>query len=153
MLPDITYGYYDLFAAAHGIPLEKVPLKADFTIDYRDYMGVGKTVLFPNPNAPTGYAMPVWQVEQIAKSNPENVVIVDEAYVDFGAETCLPLIERYPNVLIVRTFSKSHALAGMRVGYAIGSEGLIDSLRKVRDSFNSYPLDHLAQAAAAAQGM
>ena len=89
-LPDITYSYYSLFAAAHGIPLERIPLKEDFTIDYRDYLGIGSTVIFPNPNAPTGYALPLWQIEEIAKSNPENVVIVDEAYVDFGAESCLP---------------------------------------------------------------
>ena len=146
-LPDITYGYYDLFAAAHGIPLEKVPLKDDFTIDYRDYMGIGKTVVFPNPNAPTGYALPVWQVAEIAKSNPENVIIVDEAYVDFGAETCLPLIEQYPNVLIVRTFSKSRSMAGARLGYGFACEGLIAELEIMRNAINLYSVNRMTQAA------
>ncbi len=146
-LPDITYGYYDLFAAAHGIPLEKVPLKADFTIDYRDYLGIGKTIVFPNPNAPTGYAMPVWQMAEIAKSNPENVLIVDEAYVDFGAETCLPLIGEYPNVLIVRTFSKSRSMAGARLGYGFACESLIAELETMRNAINLYSVNRMTQAA------
>ena len=146
-LPDITYGYYDLFAAAHGIPLEKVPLKADFTIDYRDYTGIGKTVVFPNPNAPTGYALPVRQVAEIAKSNPENVIIVDEAYVDFGAETCLPLIEAYPNVLIVRTFSKSRSMAGARLGYGFACESLIAEIETIRNAINLYSVNRMTQAA------
>ena len=146
-LPDITYGYYDLFAAANGIPLERIPLKADFTIDYRDYLGIGKTILFPNPNAPTGYAMPVWQVEEIAKSNPDNVVIVDEAYVDFGAETCLPLIEKYPNVLIVRTFSKSRSMAGARLGYGFACESLMAEIETIRNAVNLYSVNRMTQAA------
>ncbi len=146
-LPDITYGYYDLFAAAHGIPLKKIPLKDDFTINYRDYMDIGKTIVFPNPNAPTGYAMPVCQVAEIAKSNPKNVVIVDEAYVDFGAESCLPLIETYPNVLIVRTFSKSRSMAGARLGYGFGCESLIAELETIRNAINLYSVNRMTQAA------
>lgn len=146
-LPDITYGYYDLFAAAHGIPLVKIPLKEDFTIDYRDYLGLGKTIVFPNPNAPTGYALPLWQVQEIARSNPENVVIVDEAYVDFGAETCLPLIEANPNLLIVRTFSKSRSMAGARLGYGFAQESLIAEVETMRNAINLYSVNRMTQAA------
>lgn len=147
VLPDITYGYYDLFAAALGIPLVRKPLREDFTMDYRDYLGVGQTVLFPNPNAPTGLALPLEQIEEIAKSNPDNVVIVDEAYVDFGGETCLPLIDRYPNLLIVRTFSKSRSLAGARLGYAFAQRALIAALNTVRNAVNLYSVSRMAQAA------
>lgn len=146
-LPDITYGYYDLFAASQGIPLVKVPLKDDFTIDYRDYLGIGMTVVFPNPNAPTGYAMPVCQVEEIAKSNPENVIIVDEAYIDFGADTCLPLIERCPNLLIVRTFSKSRSMAGARLGYGFACESLMAQIETIRNAINLYSVNRMTQAA------
>ena len=146
-LPDITYGYYDLFAAAQGIPLVKIPLKADFTIDYRDYLGIGKTIVFPNPNAPTGYALPATQVAEIAKSNPDNVLIIDEAYVDFGAESCLKLIEEYPNLLIVRTFSKSRSMAGARLGYGFGCESLIAELETIRNAINLYSVNRMTQAA------
>ena len=146
-LPDITYGYYDLFAASLGVPLVRKPLREDFSIDYRDYLDVGQTVLFPNPNAPTGLALPLEQIAEIAASNPENVVIVDEAYVDFGGETCLPLIDRYPNLLIVRTFSKSRSLAGARLGYAFAQRALIAALNTVRNAVNLYSVSRMAQAA------
>ena len=146
-LPDITYGYYALFAAAHGIALERVPLKDDFSIDYRDYLGIGRTIVFPNPNAPTGYALPVWQVKEIAKSNPHNVVIIDEAYVDFGAQTSLPLIEELDNLLIVRTFSKSRSMAGARLGYGFGCESLIAQLETMRNAINLYSVNRMTQAA------
>ena len=146
-LPDITYGYYDLFAAAHGIPMEKIPLKDDFTIDYRDYLGIGRTIVFPNPNAPTGYALPLWQIAEMAKSNPQNVVIVDEAYVDFGAETCLPLIDEHPNLLIVRTFSKSRSMAGARLGYGFAQPALIAELETMRNAINLYSVNRMTQAA------
>ena len=149
-LPDITYGYYDLFAAAQGIPLEKIQLRDDFTIDYRDYMGIGKTIVFPNPNAPTGYVLPIWQVAEIAKSNPQNVIIVDEAYVDFGAETCLPLIDECPNLLIVRTFSKSRSMAGARLGYGFGCESLIAEIETIRNAINLYSVNRMTQAAGVA---
>jgi len=150
VLPDITYGYYALFAAAHGIPLIRMPLKEDFTIDYRDYLDIGKTIVFPNPNAPTGYALPLWQIAGIAESNPENVVIVDEAYVDFGAETCLPLIEKYPNLLIVRTFSKSRSMAGARLGYGFAQPALIAELETIRNAINLYSVNRMTQAAGVA---
>lgn len=146
-LPDITYGYYDLFAASLGVPLVRKPLREDFSINYRDYLNIGQTVLFPNPNAPTGLALPLEQIEEIAKSNPDSVVIVDEAYVDFGGETCLPLIDRYPNLLIVRTFSKSRSLAGARLGYAFAQRALIAALHTVRNAVNLYSVSRMAQAA------
>lgn len=146
-LPDITYGYYDLFAASLGVPLTRRPLRDDFSIDYRDYLSVGQTVLFPNPNAPTGRALPPEQIGEIAASNPENVVIIDEAYVDFGCETCLPLIGWYPNLLVVRTFSKSRSLAGARLGYAFAQRELIEALEIVRNAVNLYSVSRMAQAA------
>ena len=149
-LPDITYGYYDLFAASLGIPLVRVPLRADFTIDYRDYLGIDKTIVFPNPNAPTGHALPVWQVAEIAASNPQNVVIVDEAYVDFGAKTCLPLLETCPNLLIVRTFSKSRSMAGARIGYGFAQRALMGELETIRNAVNLYSVSRMAQAAGVA---
>jgi len=149
-LPDITYGYYSLFAAAHGIPLVRVQLKADFSIDYRDYLNIGKTIVFPNPNAPTGYALGLQQVAEIAGSNPQNVVIVDEAYVDFGAESCLPLIEQYPNLLIVRTFSKSRSMAGARLGYGFAQPALIAELETMRNAINLYSVNRMTQAAGVA---
>ena len=149
-LPDVTYGYYDLFAAAHGIPMEKIPLREDFTIDYRDYLGIGKTIVFPNPNAPTGFALPLWQIAEIAKSNPQNVLIVDEAYVDFGAHTALPLIDEHPNLLIVRTFSKSRSMAGARLGYGFAQEALIAELETIRNAVNVYSVNRMTQAAGVA---
>ena len=147
-LPDITYGYYDLFAASLQIPLEKVPLKDDFTLDSSDYCGIGKTVVFPNPNAPTGFALPLEGIAAICESNPQNVVIVDEAYVDFGAESALPLVEKYENLLIVRTFSKSRSMAGARLGFAIAQESLIAELETIRNAVNLYSVNRMTQAAA-----
>ena len=143
-LPDVTYGYYDLFAAAQGIPLVKIPLKEDFTIDYHDYLSIGKTIVFPNPNAPTGFALPLDQIAEIADSNPENVVIVDEAYVDFGGKTALELIEKYDNLIIVQTFSKARSMAGMRIGYAISNPQLIKYLNDAKYAFNSYTMNQAA---------
>lgn len=146
-LPDITYGYYDLFAAALHIPLCRVPLRRDFTVDYRDYCGIGKNVLLANPNAPTGLALPVGEIEEIVRSNPQNIVVIDEAYVDFGAESCLPLIRRYDNLLIVRTFSKSRSLAGARIGFAVGCPALIAQLETIRNAVDLYGVSRMAQAA------
>lgn len=146
-LPDITYSYYDLFAAALGIPLERVALRADFTMDPEDYAGLGRMIVFPNPNAPTGYAISLAQIEGILNSNPDNVVIVDEAYVDFGGVSCLPLVEKYPNLLIVRTFSKSRSMAGARLGFGIAQEGLIAELETVRNAVNLYSVNRMTQAA------
>ena len=150
LLPDITYGYYDLFAAAQGIPLCRAPLRADFTLDPADYVRAGKTVLFPNPNAPTGLALSAAQIEEIVRGNPQNVVIVDEAYIDFGGESCLPLIARYDNLLIVRTFSKSRSLAGARLGYGMGQASLIADVETVRNAVNLYSVNRMTQAAGVA---
>lgn len=146
-LPDVTYGYYDLFAAALGIPMERIPLKEDFTVDVRDYCGIGKMVVLANPNAPTGYALPVDKIEEIVKSNPQNVVLIDEAYVDFGAESALRLINEYDNLLVVRTFSKSRSMAGARIGFGFGSERLIADIETIRNAVNLYSVSRMAQAA------
>ena len=146
-LPDLTYSYYDDFAAFLGIPLLRRPLREDFTLDAADYCEPGVTVLFPNPNAPTGLAVPVEEIRRIAKADDGRVGVVDEAYVDFGAETALPLIDVCPNLLITRTFSKSGSLAGARLGYALGDETLIGELQRVRSATDLYGVSRMAQAA------
>jgi histidinol-phosphate aminotransferase len=148
--PDISYSFYPTYARLYGVQYETVPLADDFTIRADDYFGAHGGVLFPNPNAPTGHALPLAEIERIVAGNPDTVVVIDEAYVDFGAQTAIPLIKRYPNLLVVHTTSKSRSLAGMRVGFAFGDAALIEALNRVKDSFNSYPLDRLAQAAAQA---
>ena len=149
-LPDVTYGYYELFAAAHHIPLHRIALRGDFSVDVSAFCGLGETVVLANPNAPTGLAIRPEQAERIARSNPEHVVIIDEAYVDFGADTCLPLIARCPNLLITRTFSKSRSLAGARLGFAVGCPALIAELETVRNAVNLYSVSRMAQAAGTA---
>lgn len=148
---DITYSFYKVYANLFGIEPFIVPLTEDFDIDVADYQGldVGGVVI-TNPNAPTGKALSLSKIEQILQSNPDVVVLVDEAYVDFGAESSVALVDRYPNLLVVQTLSKSRALAGIRVGYAIGHEDLIDGLERIKNSFNSYPLDRIALAGATA---
>ena len=148
--PDISYSFYPTYARLYGVPCEVVPLADDFSIHAEDYLGDAGGVLFPNPNAPTGRALPLADVERIVAANPSSVVVIDEAYVDFGAQSAIALIDRYPNLLVVHTTSKSRSLAGMRVGFAFGHAALIEALNRVKDSFNSYPLDRLAQAAAQA---
>ena len=149
--PDITYSFYPVYANLFSVSYKTVPLKDDFTVDV-DGLMQSAPIALANPNAPTGRMLPISEIRRLAEYalSIGEVLLVDEAYAAFAPENALPLLAEFDNVLIVRTFSKSHALAGMRVGYAIGSQTLIDSLRKVRDSFNSYPLDHLAQAAATA---
>ena len=141
LFPDITYSFYDVWADLYRIPYETRALKEDFSMNPADYAGENGGVIFPNPNAPTGVLESIATVETILKANPDVVVIVDEAYIDFGGESALPLIETYENLLVVRTFSKSRSMAGMRIGYAMGSERLIAYLNDAKFSFNSYTMN------------
>lgn len=143
VFPDISYGFYEVFADLYAINAEKIPLESDFSIDYRKYCGKNKLVVIANPNAPTGMTIPVWQIEEIVKTNPDAVVLIDEAYVDFGGETCLPLIVKYDNLLVTRTFSKSRCLAGGRLGYAFASLEIIADLEKIKYSTNPYNINRL----------
>ena len=141
LFPDITYSFYDVWADLFRIPYEQLPLNEDFAIVPEDYMKENGGIIFPNPNAPTGVEMPFEEVEKIIAYNPESVVIIDEAYVDFGAASVLPLIEKYEHLLVVQTTSKSRSMAGMRIGYAFGSEKLIHYLNDAKYSFNSYTMN------------
>lgn len=135
---DITYGFYSVFTDLHGIEGTVIPLKDDFSLDYKDYCGLNKLIVIANPNAPTGLDIPLWQIEEILKSNSESIVVIDEAYVDFGGESAYPLIYKYENLLVIRTYSKSRCMAGARLGYAFGSEAVIADLEKLRYSTNPY---------------
>lgn len=148
--PDITYSFYPVYAQLYGVAFDAIPLDDAFGIDVDDYRAPSGGVLLPNPNAPTGRALRLAEIEALLKANPDSPVVIDEAYVDFGAESAVKLIDRYPNLLVVQTVSKARSLAGMRVGFAFGDAALIEALTRVKDSFNSYPLDRLAQAAAIA---
>ena len=150
LFPDITYSFYPVYCGLYGIDYRTVPLAEDFTIDPADYARPNGGIIFPNPNAPTGRLLPLEAVEQIVAGNPDSVVVVDEAYIDFGGVTAIGLVTKYPNLLVVHTLSKSRSLAGLRVGYAVGHPDLIDGLERVKNSFNSYPLDRLAIAGAVA---
>lgn len=146
VFPDITYGFYPVFGQLNAVACEKIPLKEDFSLDYRDYCGKNKLIVIANPNAPTGMSIPTEQIEKLLQTNPENVVVIDEAYVDFGGKTCYPLLEKYDNLLVVRTFSKSRCMAGGRLGYAMGSAGLIADLEKLKYSTNPYNVNRLTLA-------
>ncbi|MGN0621732.1 MAG: histidinol-phosphate transaminase [Porcipelethomonas sp.] len=143
--PDVTYSFYDVWAEVYRIPYETKPLNDDFTIDPEDYKAENGGIIFPNPNAPTGVLESTEMIEDIIKSNPGSVVIIDEAYIDFGGESCLPLINKYDNLLVVQTFSKSRSMAGMRIGFAVGSEKLIKFMNDVKFSVNSYTMNHITQ--------
>jgi histidinol-phosphate aminotransferase len=150
LFPDITYGFYPVYAGLYGVHYEEVPLDAAMHVQIADYRRPCSAILLCNPNAPTGIALPRSAVEQLVAEHPDTLVVIDEAYVDFGAESAAPLIARHDNLLIVQTLSKSRALAGLRVGFAIGQRPLIEALERVKDSFNSFPLDCLAIAGAVA---
>jgi histidinol-phosphate aminotransferase len=150
LFPDITYSFYPVYCALYGVAYERVPLDDAFAIRVDDYLKPNGGIIFPNPNAPTGRALARGEIDRLLKANPDSVVVIDEAYVDFGAESAMPLVAQYPNLLVVQTLSKSRSLAGLRVGFAVGNQELIEGLTRIKDSFNSYPLDRFAIAGAAA---
>ncbi len=150
LLPDITYSFYPVYCALHGVNSLSIPLDEHFAIRVDDYMQENGGIIIANPNAPTGHLLPLGEIERLAAAHPGSVVVIDEAYIDFGGETAISLVGQFRNLLVVRTLSKSHSLAGLRVGYAVGDPVLIEGLERIKNSFNSYPLDRLAIVGAAA---
>ena len=150
LYPDISYSFYPCYCKLFDIKAIHVPLAEDFTIQPKDYEQENGGIIFPNPNAPSGITLSLDKVEEILKANPDSAVVIDEAYVDFGGDTAVPLIAKYPNLLVTQTFSKSRSLAGLRVGFAMGQKELIEGLERVKNSFNAYPLDRSALQGAVA---
>ena len=150
LFPDISYSFYPVYCGLYGIDFVQVPLDEQFQIRVEDYVRPNGGIIFPNPNAPTGCGLALEAIERLLKANPDTVVLVDEAYIDFGGETAISLVDKYPNLLVSQTLSKSRSLAGLRVGIAVGHPDLIEALERIKNSFNSYPLDRMAIAGAAA---
>jgi histidinol-phosphate aminotransferase len=150
LFPDISYSFYPVYCRLYGIANEQVPLDEQFQIRVEDYARPNGGIIFPNPNAPTGCALGLEAIERLLKANPDSVVLVDEAYIDFGGVSAISLVDQYPNLLVTQTLSKSRSLAGLRVGLAVGHPDLIEALERIKNSFNSYPLDRIAIAGAAA---
>ncbi|MFT6551100.1 MAG: histidinol-phosphate aminotransferase [Zhongshania marina] len=150
LFPDITYSFYPVYCGLYQIPFEAIPLDDAFQVRIEEYRGINGGIIFPNPNAPTGCFLALSEIERLLAVNNETVVVIDEAYVDFGGESAISLVNRFPNLLVTQTLSKSRSLAGLRVGFAIGHADLIEALERIKNSFNSYPLDRLAQLGAAA---
>ena len=147
---DLTYGFYSVYAEIYHIDTRIIPLREDFTIEVKDYANAGRTIFIANPNAPTGIALSRDEVEEIVKSNRDTLVVIDEAYVHFGAESCVSLLDKYDNIMIVGTFSKSRSLAGARLGYAVSSKALIADLERIKFSFNPYNINQMTMAAGTA---
>ncbi len=147
IFPDITYGFYKVFAELHSVKYKTLPLEKGFSIDYKKYFNAKGMVVIANPNAPTGINLPLEAIEEVVKNNPDNVVLIDEAYVDFGGESAYKLTKKYDNLLVVQTFSKSRSMAGARLGFAIASEGIIEDLEKIKYSTNPYNINRLTMVA------
>ena len=148
LIPDISYSFYPVYCRMYDVQEYEIPVKEDYSVDSDDYLIENNGIIIANPNAPTSLALSRNKIENILKYNRNSVVLIDEAYVDFGGESCVPLVKKYENLLVVRTLSKSYSLAGIRVGFAIGNENLINAMNKIKNSFNSYPIDSIAQIAA-----
>lgn len=150
LFPDISYSFYKVYCGLYDIDYRAVPLREDFSLALADYDANNGGIIFPNPNAPTGRLLPLADIQALLERNTETLVVVDEAYIDFGGESAIALVDRYPNLLVVQTLSKSRSLAGLRIGFAVGQAPLIEGLERIKNSFNSYPLDRLAIAAGVA---